>query len=59
MIETSNRDFGLLEQDDYEYIPSTKLVRDVIIEFIEKKESKYLKGLEKEAYDKIIAKYYT
>ncbi|NHJ46846.1 MAG: radical SAM protein [Asgard group archaeon] len=59
MVETSKRDFGLLEKEDYEDIPTTKLVREVIIDYLEKKKSKYLLDLEKEAYERIVAKYYS
>jgi len=58
LVEKSKRDFGVLKEEDYESIPVSNLVRNVIIEFIEKRESKYLKKLEKEAYDQIISKYY-
>jgi DNA repair photolyase len=59
MVETSKKDFTLLQIVDYENIPTTKQVRDIIIEYIEKRESKYLKELEKQAYDRIISIYYS
>lgn len=59
LVETSKMDFALLQKEDYEDIPTTKQVRKVIVEFIEKRESNYLKKLEKQVYDHIISKYYS
>jgi DNA repair photolyase len=59
LAESSKRDFGLLGKDDYEDIPTTKRVKEVIIAFLENGESLFLKELEREAYEKIMERNYS
>ena len=57
-IETSQKDFGELEESEFNDIPVTKNVREVIIECLKNKQSIFLHKLEKRAYESIMERYY-
>ncbi len=58
LVEESNRDFGLLSEEDFTTIPTPNQIKEIIEEFIQKGESSFLKELERKAYEIIIERYY-
>lgn len=59
LVENSTRDFGLLVDDEFNEIPTSKLVRSIIREYVEQRKSSYFQNLEKKAFEHVMDKYYS
>ncbi|NHJ04577.1 MAG: radical SAM protein [Candidatus Heimdallarchaeota archaeon] len=57
-IENSQKDFGQLDESEYDDIPVSQNVKQVITDFLVEKESSFLEKLEKRTYEYIVKKYY-
>jgi DNA repair photolyase len=53
IINKSKEDISKMDEKDLKKIGIDRIIFDYIFEFVEKNESKYLKDLEKEAYDSV------